>query len=203
MRAIDKYDLGRSTRLSTYAIPWIKKKMCQAIDSKVRTIRLPAYTKRRVDRYLQTTSELRRRLERQPRLREVAQHLGWDMRRVRHIKAAARTTFSLDRRIKPDEDTEDGYFIEDARVAPPYKRLLQSEVLALMKRTIRNMPPRKARTFMLYYGVIGRYNYLMEEAGSRVGITRERVRQLLLRALCRIRHPQGARKMRDFVRQDV
>ncbi|NIS80902.1 MAG: sigma-70 family RNA polymerase sigma factor [Anaerolineales bacterium] len=187
MRATKKYDPDRGTRFSTYATWWIRQAITRAIDNHARTIRLPVHKKTEINRLYYARHKLAQELGREPTFEELGNELGISQEQIRETVQIAQLPISLE----TPQDEDDGRFLGD--VLPDEEAQSPEEVteMNLMREQIREvldeLPPREAHVLMLRYGLHDGKTYALQQVGDRMGITRERVRQIESQALSRLR----------------
>ena len=143
--------------------------------------------------------QLTQKLGRGPAVEELAEALEVPPKKVEHMIQVARRPLSLETPTDNEEDSVLGDFIEDVDSPPPddtaTHHLLQDHLVEVME----NLPPREVRILQLRYGILDGQAYTLEEVGRKMGVTRERVRQIEAQALSRLRHPTVRRKLRDYL----
>ena len=200
IRASNKFDYRLGHKFSTYATWWIRQAVTRAIADQSRTIRVPVHMGDQINRLLRTSHRLTQELGREPTIEELAQALEVPTRKAEQMIAFARRPLSLDMPIDDEEDSVLGDFIEDQGAASPPASVSASMLREEIKKILHHLPPREVRILQLRYGLIDGETYTLEEVGKKLGVTRERVRQIEAQALSRLRHPTHSRKLRDFLK---
>jgi len=199
IRATKKFDYRRGHKFSTYATWWIRQAVTRAIADQGRTIRVPVHMGDQINKLLRVQHQLTQRLGREPSVEELANALEVPPKKVENMIQVARRPLSLETPTDDEEDSVLGDFIEDDEAAPPDDTATYNLLREHLGEVLNNLPPREVRILQLRYGLLDGQAYTLEEVGRKMGVTRERVRQIEAQALSRLRHPSVRRKLRDYL----
>jgi len=201
IRAASKFNYRLGHKFSTYATWWIRQAVTRAIADQSRTIRVPVHMGDQINRLLRASHRLMQELGREPTSEELARALEIPTRKAEQMIQFARRPLSLDMPNDDDEESVLGDFIEDEEATAPPDAVSASILRDAIQNILQDLPPREVRILQLRYGLVDGETYTLEEVGKKLGVTRERVRQIEAQALSRLRHPAHSRKLRDFLRE--
>jgi RNA polymerase primary sigma factor len=199
IRAAKKFDYRRGHKFSTYATWWIRQAVTRAIADQGRTIRVPVHMGDQINKLLRVQHQLTQRLGRDPSVDELAEALEVTPQKVENMIQVARRPLSLETPTDDEEDSVLGDFIQDEEVPAPDETATYNLLREHLDLVLNGLPPREVRILQLRYGLLDGQAYTLEEVGRKMGVTRERVRQIEAQALSRLRHPAIRRRLREYL----
>jgi len=199
IRSAKKFDYRRGHKFSTYATWWIRQAVTRAIADQGRTIRVPVHMGDQINKLLRVQHQLTQRLGRDPTVEELATSLDVPPKKVENMIQVARRPLSLETPTDDEEDSVLGDFIQDREVPAPDDSATYNLLKEHLEEVLGSLPPREVRILQLRYGLLDGQAYTLEEVGRKMGVTRERVRQIEAQALSRLRHPVIRRKLREYL----
>jgi RNA polymerase primary sigma factor len=199
MKAVEKYDYRRGNRFSTYATWWIRQAVTRALANHGRTIRIPAHLGGRISKLYQVAQQLEQELGRQPAAEEIAKNMDLPAERVRWMLRTSRQPVHLERPVGDESDAELGDFIEDVDLPQPAETAARNMLTEEIGEILDQLTPREARILRLRYGLQDGESRTLKEVGEMFGLSRERIRQLEKEALRKLRHPNFAGHLRQYL----
>jgi RNA polymerase primary sigma factor len=200
IRAAKKFEYRRGHKFSTYATWWIRQAVTRAIADQGRTIRVPVHMNDQILKLLRMQHQLTQRLGRDPTIEELAEALETTSQKVEHMIKVAQRPLSLETPTGAEEETVLGDFIPDDDAPPPDETATHNLLREHLEHIFNGLPPREVRILQLRYGLQDGQVYTLEEVGRKMGVTRERVRQIEAQALSRLRHPAIRRMLQEYLR---
>jgi len=199
MQAVQKFDHRRGYKFSTYAIPWIWQAINRAVIDKSRIVRLPGHVVDDLMKLARTRNSLTQKLGRQPTGKELASETGLPSKKIESLlKVVSGVPVSLDTPVGED-GSQLGDFIADQAIPDPEEEATASLLKAKLSRTLESLTPRERRIIELRFGLGNEYSRTLEEAGTELGLTKERIRQIEKEALAKLRHPSHSRELVGYL----
>ena len=187
MKAVERFDPRKGAKLSSYAAWWIKQAIRRALSNTSKTIRLPVHVMDTLAQVRKAEVKLHESLDREPTDEEVAGELGLNARRIRQYRDASRAPVSLDSPINLDDATTVSEHVADASSVAPSDELVRRSDNELLREVLASLAARESRILSMRFGLDDGQPKTLEEVGARLGVTRERIRQIQEQALDKMR----------------
>jgi RNA polymerase primary sigma factor len=201
IRTADKFNYRLGNKFSTYATWWIRQAVTRAIADHSRTIRIPVHMGDQINKLLGVSHRLTQQFGRDPTREELAAELELPTRKVEEMLRMAHRPLSLELPTDEEGDSELGDFIEDESILAPDAEAASLILREVLQHMLDDLPPREVRILQMRYGLVDGETYTLEQVGQKLGVTRERVRQIEAQALSRLRHPTRIRRLKGFLGQ--
>jgi len=199
MKAVDKFEYRRGYKFSTYATWWIRQAVTRAISDQARTIRVPVHMIENINKLLRISRQLVQELGREPSSEEIAQRMDIPVSSVRKVLKIAQQPISLESPVGEEEDSRLGDFIQDTAGVSPADAMIRVNLQEQTASVLRTLNPREEQIIKMRFGLEDGSEHTLEEVGQNFQVTRERIRQIEVKALRKLRHPSRSRKLRAFV----
>ncbi len=198
MKAVEKFEFERGFKFSTYATWWIRQSITRAIADQSRTIRVPVHMVETLNKINKIKRTFLQEHGREPTHAELAKELNLDEKKIKNIIKISKEPISLETPVGDSDDAFIKDFIESETEVSPSEAVASSDLKKRVREMLKTLSPREEKVIKMRFGIDVASEHTLEEVGKDFSVTRERIRQIEVKALRKLRHPSRSKKLRTF-----
>lgn len=203
LKAVEKFEFERGFKFSTYATWWIRQAITRAIADQSRTIRVPVHMVETLNKINKITRAYMQETGKEPGFAELAKELNLDEKKIKNIIKISKEPVSLETPVGDGEDTYLKDFLEDENEYTPMDAVINDDVKERVRKVLKTLTPREEKVLKMRFGIDVASEHTLEEVGKDFSVTRERIRQIEVKALRKLRHPSRSKKLQSFFDKSI
>ena len=202
MKAVEKFEFERGFKFSTYATWWIRQAITRAIADQSRTIRVPVHMVETLNKINKIKRTFIQEHGREPSYAELAKELNIDEKKIKNIIKISKEPISLETPVGDSEDASIKDFIESDTDFSPSDTVTNNDLKERVREVLKSLTPREEKVLKMRFGIDVASEHTLEEVGKDFSVTRERIRQIEVKALRKLRHPSRSKKLKTFFEKE-
>ena len=203
MKAVEKFEFERGFKFSTYATWWIRQAITRAIADQSRTIRVPVHMVETLNKINKIKRIFIQENGREPTYGELAKELNLDEKKIKNIIKISREPISLETPVGDSEDATIKDFIANENECSPSETIASNDLKERVREVLKSLTPREEKVLKMRFGIDVASEHTLEEVGKDFSVTRERIRQIEVKALRKLRNPSRSKKLLSFFEKDT